>query len=78
MILISRRRWIMGGTRYHARGSDEKGNVANCIEKEMIVFRHQIIDKSKLEESQKDKTPHSISTIYSYCQLGGSVPAFWQ
>jgi len=51
MILISRRRWIMGGTRYHARGSDEKGNVANCIEKEMIVLRHQKIDKSKFDES---------------------------
>ena len=41
----------MGGTRYHARGSDEKGNVANCIEKEMIILRHNKIDKSKFDES---------------------------
>ena len=31
-ILIARRRWIMGGTRYKARGIDHDGNVANHTE----------------------------------------------
>lgn len=30
----------MGGTRYNARGVDEEGNSANCIESEQIVFKH--------------------------------------
>ena len=34
LILIGRRRWLMGGTRYHARGIDEHGNTANCVETE--------------------------------------------
>ena len=34
MILISRRSYIMGGTRYNSRGIDNKGNVANFVETE--------------------------------------------
>ncbi len=34
LLLIVRRRWLMGGTRYNARGIDEKGNCANCVESE--------------------------------------------
>jgi len=34
LLLISRKRWLMGGTRYHARGIDEEGNTANCVESE--------------------------------------------
>jgi SacI homology domain len=30
----------MGGTRYNARGIDEQGNVANCVETEQLVFKH--------------------------------------
>ena len=32
LVLISRRRWLMGGTRYNARGIDDEGNVANFVE----------------------------------------------
>lgn len=40
ILLIARRRWQMGGTRYNARGIDEQGNVANCVETEQLVFKH--------------------------------------
>jgi len=30
----------MGGTRYNARGIDEAGNCANCVELEQLVFKH--------------------------------------
>jgi len=63
MILMARRRWVMGGTRYHARGVDEKGNVANCAETEMIIIRH----KSNKNYTTDEQLPYSMSTIYSYC-----------
>ena len=37
LILVAKRRWRLGGTRYHARGIDEDGNVANHCELEQIV-----------------------------------------
>lgn len=37
LILISRRRFEMAGTRFNARGIDEEGNPANFVETEMIV-----------------------------------------
>ncbi len=37
LVLISRRRFEMAGTRFNARGIDEEGNVANFVETEMIV-----------------------------------------
>ena len=42
MILIARRRWAMGGTRFNARGIDDEGNVANYAELEQLVLRHSI------------------------------------
>lgn len=36
MVLIARRRWKMGGTRFNARGIDDDGNVANHCELEQI------------------------------------------
>ena len=42
MILIARRRWAMGGTRFNARGIDDEGNVANHCELEQLVLRHSI------------------------------------
>jgi len=37
IILISRRRHAMAGTRYLARGLDDEGNVANFVETETIL-----------------------------------------
>ena len=40
LLLIARRRWVMGGTRFRARGIDHDGNVANHCEVEQLVFHH--------------------------------------
>lgn len=56
----------MGGTRVNARGIDEDGNSANCVETEQLVFNH-IFKENK----------HLIITS-SYVQLRGSIPVFWQ
>ena len=37
MFLISRRRHLMAGTRFNARGLDDDGNVANYVETEQII-----------------------------------------
>ena len=37
LALISRRQWRRGGTRYHHRGIDDHGNVANHIETEQLL-----------------------------------------
>lgn len=65
-ILIARRRWQMGGTRYNARGIDEQGNVANCVESEQIVVK-----TSTTETQTKEYT-------YAYVQLRGSMPFYWK
>jgi hypothetical protein len=65
-ILIMRRRWAMGGTRYNARGIDEEGNVANCVESEQIVIK-----VSKSENWIKEYT-------YSHTQIRGSMPFYWK
>lgn len=36
--LISRRSWRKGGTRYYSRGIGDKGNVANHVETEQIIY----------------------------------------
>ena len=38
MVLIARRKWRMGGTRFNARGIDDEGNVANHCEVEQILY----------------------------------------
>ena len=37
-VLITRRSWAKGGTRFNARGVDVKGNVANFCETEQLLF----------------------------------------
>lgn len=43
MLLISRRRHGMAGTRYLARGLDDEGNVANFVETEQILVYRELI-----------------------------------
>lgn len=58
IILLSRRRHGMAGTRYLARGLDDEGNVANFVETELLLcYRDQ---------------------LYSFVQIRGSVPLYWQ
>lgn len=42
-VLISRRSFFMGGTRYNSRGIDNKGYVANFVESEQIVITNSNI-----------------------------------
>lgn len=43
MVLISRRSYLMGGTRYNNRGVDNSGHVANYVETEQLVFHKNSI-----------------------------------
>jgi hypothetical protein len=56
LILISRRRWLLGGTRYNSRGIDDDGNTANFVESE------QIIVKNKINREKNQKRTH----VYSF------------
>ena len=64
MILIARRKWAMGGTRFNARGIDDEGNVANHCELEQLVFRHSIHRVPK----RLNENEHVISEtrVFSY------------
>ncbi|CDW85515.1 endonuclease exonuclease phosphatase family protein [Stylonychia lemnae] len=66
LVLIARRRWLMGGTRYNSRGIDEEGNTANCVESEQIIMRHV------------PQNTHDRIYTYSFSQIRGSIPFFWQ
>lgn len=71
----------MGGTRYNARGIDDEGNVANHTELEQIVFHHNmhtppIPTSTKVEGLTSYIT--QTTKIYSYVQLRGSIPCFWE
>ncbi|KAI3864775.1 hypothetical protein MKX03_034987 [Papaver bracteatum] len=63
LTLISRRSRHYAGTRYHKRGVDEKGRVANDVETEQIVF-----------EDLPEGCPTEISSVV---QHRGSIPLFW-
>ena len=67
LILISRRRWLMGGTRYNARGIDDDGNCANFVESEQLVI------KTKVNREKNIKRTY----VYSYSQIRGSAPFHW-
>ena len=58
LLLISRRRFAMSGSRFNARGIDDNSNVANFVETELIVtYEHN---------------------LYSFLQIRGSIPIFWE
>ncbi|KAI3884426.1 hypothetical protein MKX03_034766, partial [Papaver bracteatum] len=63
LTLISRCSLHYAGTRYHKRGVDEKGRVANNVETEQIVF-----------EDLPEGCPTEISSVV---QHRGSIPLFW-
>ena len=60
-ILISRRSRHFAGTRYHKRGVNEDGKVANDVETEQIVIDVSI--------------PNGSSS--SYVMVRGSIPMYW-
>ena len=77
MLLIARRRWLMGGTRYNARGLDVDGNVANHTEVEQLVFHHSA--KTPPEDTASPNSKILATTkVYSHVQVRGSIPIFWE
>ena len=55
----------MGGARYLARGIDEHGNAANFVETEQIVLK------------RVSKVKYLRIYTYSFSQIRGSVPYYW-
>jgi len=66
LILVARRRWQMGGTRYNARGVDENGNVGNFVECEQLIFKHVY------------KEEYNRVYVYSFTEIRGSIPFYWR
>jgi len=64
-VLISRRRWVQGGTKQHVRGIDEHGNTANTVETEQLLLRETSDSQTK------------IIDLFSYTQIRGSAPFYW-
>jgi SacI homology domain len=56
----------MGGPWHYNKGLNEYGNVANCVESEIIMIKH-VQDDSHIK----------IIDYYSFTQLRGSIPLFW-
>lgn len=65
LTLISRLSCRRAGTRFNARGIDDDGNVANFVETETIIWNPGF-------------QPDGYAIGFSYTQVRGSVPVFWE
>lgn len=63
LTLISRLSCRRAGTRFNSRGIDDDGHVANFVETETVVW---------------DPGSDGRSLGFSYCQIRGSIPIFWE
>lgn len=73
LTVISRLSCMRAGTRFNSRGIDDDGNVANFVESETIYWgpaAQSAVDPSSTEEP--------AGTCFSYVQIRGSVPVFWE
>lgn len=75
LTLISRRSTKRAGLRYLRRGVDSEGNVANCVETEQLLSI-PAPTQSPAPETPPDQLPW-LKT-YSFLQLRGSIPVFFQ
>lgn len=73
LTLISRLSCRRAGTRFNSRGIDDDGNVANFVESETIYWSPSVVGQS--DPATHDK-PSGI--CFSYAQVRGSVPVFWE
>ncbi|CAG8977672.1 hypothetical protein HYALB_00006622 [Hymenoscyphus albidus] len=73
LTLISRLSCRRAGTRFNSRGIDDDGNVANFVESETIYWSPTAVGQSDQAANEK---PAGI--CFSYAQIRGSVPAFWE
>jgi hypothetical protein len=65
LTLISRLSCRRAGTRFNARGIDDDGNVANFVETETVIWN-------------PSSGSSGVSVGFSYCQIRGSIPIFWE
>lgn len=73
LTLISRLSCRRAGTRFNSRGIDDDGNVANFVESETIYWSPAVLGQS--EPGSMEKT---AGICFSYAQVRGSVPVFWE
>ena len=73
LTLISRLSCRRAGTRFNSRGIDDDGNVANFVESETIYWAP--VGQSTVDTSSTER-PAGI--CFSYVQIRGSVPVFWE
>lgn len=73
LTLISRLSCRRAGTRFNSRGIDDDGNVANFVESETIYWSPSVVGQSDPSMNEK---PSGI--CFSYAQIRGSVPVFWE
>ena len=73
LTLISRLSCRRAGTRFNSRGIDDDGNVANFVESETIYWSPTVAGQSDPSMAEK---PSGI--CFSYAQIRGSVPVFWE
>ena len=75
LTLISRLSCRRAGTRFNSRGIDDDGNVANFVESETIYWCPSSVGHTLGESSVNEK---SGGICFSYAQIRGSVPVFWE
>ncbi|EWC46159.1 hypothetical protein DRE_04537 [Drechslerella stenobrocha 248] len=63
--IVSRLSCKRAGTRFNSRGMDDDGHVANFVETETVIW-----------DSRAENNLHGVG--FSYTQLRGSVPVFWE
>jgi hypothetical protein len=81
-VLITRRSRFRAGTRYHSRGVDESGNVANFNETEQSIILNDDASKGPVSYAgdqgmQNGKVGGKEPQVLSYMQTRGSVPVYW-
>ena len=62
VVVLGRKDVRRSGMRFHIRGADSNGNVANYVETETVLFN---VDKDNKQN------------ILSFCQVRGSIPLLW-
>ncbi|RKF57771.1 Inositol-1,4,5-trisphosphate 5-phosphatase 1 [Golovinomyces cichoracearum] len=73
LTLISRLSCKRAGTRFNSRGIDDDGNVANFVESEIIYWNSSVAEKEVATKVAKTR-----GFCFSYVQIRGSVPIFWE
>lgn len=77
LTLISRRSTRMQGTRFWQRGGNERGEVANFVETEVVICLPlpQTDEEGRGEEDEDEEKREVL--LLSYVQVRGSIPLPW-